>query len=99
MYGTVARFKVKAGKEEDLMAHNQKYEDINIPGFVATAVYKLDSGDCAYIMAVIFDSKESYRANAESPEQDARFREFASFLEGEPQWMDGEVVSRQVAPG
>lgn len=99
MYGTVARFQVKEGKEDDFMAHGKRYDEIQIPGHVATATYKLDSGDRTYIMAVIFESKESYRANAESPEQDGRFQEFRSFLEGDPQWMDGEVVSRMVAGG
>jgi hypothetical protein len=31
-------------------------------------------------------------ANAESPEQDKRYREMLQWLEGEPEWHDGEIV-------
>ena len=43
-------------------------------------------------MAVVFDSKESYRANAEDPAQDQRFRQLQSLLASEPEWHDGEVM-------
>jgi antibiotic biosynthesis monooxygenase (ABM) superfamily enzyme len=74
MYGTVARLKLQSGKEEEFIAQNAVYKDLNIPGFIATAVYRADAGDGEYWMAVVFDSKESYRANAEDPAQDQRFR-------------------------
>jgi hypothetical protein len=45
-----------------------------------------------YYVAVIFASKEAYRANAESSEQDARYRQLLSLLEREPTWHDGEVI-------
>jgi hypothetical protein len=40
----------------------------------------------------MFHSKESYVANAESPEQHARFMLLMTALESEPEWHDGTVV-------
>ena len=43
-------------------------------------------------MAVTFEDRETYHANAQSPEQDARYRKLLDLLEGEPEWHDGEVL-------
>jgi hypothetical protein len=40
----------------------------------------------------MFDSKESYFANANSPEQHTRFMQLMTVLENEPEWHDGTVV-------
>jgi antibiotic biosynthesis monooxygenase (ABM) superfamily enzyme len=98
MYGTVARIKLQPGKEAEMLEQNKVYETLGIPGFVATAVYRADAGDDEYWMAVVFDSKESYRANAEDPAQDERFQKLASIMAAEPEWHDGEVIARMVAP-
>lgn len=99
MYGTVARLKLLPGKEEELMAQVKVYEELNVPGFIAAATYRADAGDNEYWLAVIFESKESYRANAEDPAQDDRFQKMRAILAGEPEWHDGEVIARQVAGG
>ena len=99
MYGTIARMKLQPGKEDEFIAQGNSYQDLKIPGFIATAVYRADAGDNEYWLAVIFESKESYRANAEDPAQDERFQKMAAILAGEPEWHDGEVISRQVVGG
>jgi hypothetical protein len=43
--------------------------------------------------AVVFESREAYRALAESPEQDARYRWLLALLEEPPEWHDGVVVN------
>ena len=97
MYGTIARMKVLPGKEAEFVAEGEQYKDLNIPGFIASATYKADSGDNEYWLAVVFESRETYRANADDPAQDERFRKMAVLLAAEPEWHDGEVVARQVA--
>jgi hypothetical protein len=78
------------------MEHMAQY-DAQLPaGGIASAVFKADSGDGTYWLAVIFDTEESYRSNAAAPEQDARYQELRSFLESDPEWNDGEVVMRTV---
>jgi quinol monooxygenase YgiN len=92
MYGTVARFQVKPGSEEQLMQQSRNPEYQQIPGWVAQVVYRSDANPNEYYMAVVFESKEAYWANAQSPEQDARYRELRDLMSAEPEWHDGEVV-------
>jgi heme-degrading monooxygenase HmoA len=92
MYGTVARFRAKAGMEEKLIAFTKAEEMDKIPGLIGTNVYRMDNDANEYYLTVVFESKDAYVKNAESPEQDARYREFLTFLEGEPEWHDGEII-------
>ena len=69
MYGTVAKFRVKPGQESKLMQEMGSYDGLNIDGYVGTTVYRLDSGNDEYIMAVVFRDKDSYMKNADSPDQ------------------------------
>jgi heme-degrading monooxygenase HmoA len=94
MYGTVARLKVAPGREADLLAHMKEYGPDFVGGFVATALYRADAGGDEYWMAVVFESQEAYRANAESPEQNARYEAYRAFLTADPEWHDGEVLYR-----
>jgi antibiotic biosynthesis monooxygenase (ABM) superfamily enzyme len=92
MYGTVAKMRLKAGAEARMRELMAAYETLNIPGFVGSTVYRMDADSNEYYLAVQFDDAETYRANAESPEQDSRYREMLELLEGEPEWHDGEIV-------
>lgn len=94
MYGTVARLRIKSGTEGKFLEVLRAAEAAHIPGHVATYLYRMDSDPNEYYMTVIFTSKETYQANADSPEMDARFREMMVSLEREPEWHDGEIVSR-----
>jgi hypothetical protein len=94
MYGTIAQFRIKPGMEAELQANMKAYEALGIPGFVSSTVYKMDADSNEYYMAVAFESKELYFQNAQDPAQDARYREMLSFMEGEPEWHDGEIVYR-----
>jgi heme-degrading monooxygenase HmoA len=98
MYGTIARLRIQTGRESEMVEHLREYDPREVPGFVASAFYRADEGGDTYWLAVVFDSKESYQANADSPEQDARYREFRALLMGDPEWHDGEVILRQTAP-
>jgi antibiotic biosynthesis monooxygenase (ABM) superfamily enzyme len=84
--------KLKPGAEAQMKAFADEETNIKIPGLVSTIIYKLDSGNDEYIMAVVFDSKENYWKNAQSPEQDARYRKFRELLSEDPAWMDGDIV-------
>lgn len=92
MYGTVARFRLKADAEAQLIQLQREFEALRIPGYVRSAIYRMDTDPRECYLTVLFDSKQSYRANAESPEQDARYRQLLTLLEGEPEWHDGEIV-------
>ena len=92
MYGTVARFRLKPGMEGQVIEQMHAFEIARVPGTVATYVYQMDADANEYYVAVVFASKESYVANAQSSEQDARYRQLLTLLESEPEWHDGEIV-------
>ena len=94
MYGTIAKLHVQPGRESDLVAHLEQYRSGDLArGFVASALYRADDGD-GHWLAVVFESKDAYQANADSPEQAARYREFRDLLTADPEWHDGEVLLR-----
>ncbi len=93
MYGTIARLQVKPGMEAKLKDLEQAYNTTPVPGLVVTYVYRTDANPSEYYLTVVFESKAAYQANASSPEQDARYREFRALLTADPEWHDGEIVS------
>ena len=92
MYGTIARLKIKAGKEAEFIALGQQEDDIKIAGHVGEFIYRMDADPNEYYMAVVFDNKESYVANANSPDQNDRYEGMLALLESAPEWHDGEIV-------
>ncbi len=92
MYGTVARFMVKPGTEQKLRQQLVEFEGLNVPGYIGSMLYKMDENANEYYMAVVFRDKDAYFTNADSPEQDARYRQMLEVMEGEPEWHDGEII-------
>ncbi|MFN8496412.1 MAG: antibiotic biosynthesis monooxygenase [Anaerolineae bacterium] len=93
MYGTVARMQMKPGTEEQFMALGREIMARRIPGAIADYVYKMDNEPDVYYLAVVFESKEAYFANADSAEQAAEYEKLAAMFAAEPEWHDGEVVA------
>jgi len=97
MYGTVAHFPIKPGMEGQfrqlIEGQMHAFEAGQIPGFVATYTYRSDADPNDFYLAVVFESREAYWANAQSPEQDARYRQWLPLLTSEPEWHDGEIVA------
>jgi heme-degrading monooxygenase HmoA len=94
MYGTVARLRVKAGQERAFTAYGERRSTQldQTSGFVATYIYQMDNNPREFYLVVMFDNKDSYFANANSEEQNQQFMEMMQYLEGEPEWHDGEVI-------
>ncbi|TMG08869.1 MAG: hypothetical protein E6I02_02340 [Chloroflexi bacterium] len=94
MYGSVYRIRPKAGKEQEIIGLMEEWERERRPkvkGAVGGMMFKLDNGG---LMGVaVFDSKESYRANAADPEQDAFYQRWRALMDADPEWNDGEVIS------
>lgn len=93
MYGTVARLQIRPGTEAQLMALSEEYAATTVPGYRGEYVYRLDNEPNTYMMAVLFDSRDAYLANAQSPEQHARYLKFRELLASDPEWHDGEIIS------
>lgn len=94
MYGTVAKLRLKPGMEEQMRRFAEEGAD-SVAGIVFQHVYRLDDDAQTLMLVVGFESKEAYRANAESPEQHARYQEYRAMLETEPEWHDGEIIFSQ----
>jgi hypothetical protein len=92
MYGTVARMRLKAGMEEQMLAVTREYDQVRIAGEVAAYAYQADADPQEFYLVAVFDSKESYLANASSPEQHARYLKMRALLEADPEWHDGTIV-------
>jgi quinol monooxygenase YgiN len=91
MYGTVAKLCLKPGKLEAFQ-RNMKRQSEEIAGAVAEYVYRMDDDPETLYLAVVFESKDAYFKNANSPEQNERYEEMMQWLTAEPEWHDGEVV-------
>ena len=91
MYGTVARMRVKPGGMEKLKDWSPERDDGD-SGAVAVYAFQMDQDANEVYTIAVFESKDAYVANAESPEQDKRYRQMLQWLEGEPEWHDGEIV-------
>ena len=91
MYGTIAQLRVKSGMEEQFSAYTQKIQEKD-PGEMASYVYRMDADPSTFYLVAIFESKEAYVANAQHPETDASYQHMRAYLDGEPEWHDGEIV-------
>ena len=92
MYGTVARIRVKPGAEQQLIEMSHDESGLHIPGYICQYVYRMDQDPDEYYLVVLFESRETYFANTDSPEQNARYQVFRAMLASDPEWHDGEVV-------
>ena len=94
MYGTVARFSLRPGAEAAMQALVEEYDraETGIAGFRGEIVYRSDRDPNEYYMAVLFESREAYLANAGSPEQHQRYLRLRELLTADPEWHDGDVV-------
>ena len=97
MYGTVARMRLKPGMEAKLRDDMAQYDQLKIPGFVSTVVYRMDRDPNEIYMAVVFKDKASYTKNARDPKQDERYKKMRALLAADPEWHDGEIIQSEMA--
>jgi quinol monooxygenase YgiN len=91
MYGTIARVKIDPTKIEELKALGDSMDAA--AGQVVRYVYRMDADPGELFLVAVFESKEAYWANAQSPEQSERFMQMRALLLEDPEWHDGEIVS------
>jgi quinol monooxygenase YgiN len=96
MYGTIAHMKIKPGKLDEFMALMGDTSGRQPKGYVGDLVYRLDSDPNQVIMAVVFQDKESYHANANDPEMDKEYQRYRALLEDDPHWHDGEIIQNSL---
>lgn len=92
-FGSVFRMKPKPGQKQaviDLLEGGRQPSEVT--GFVAAHVF-----DCGNELwgAAVFEDEETYRDNANSPEQNEEYQKLRALLEADPEWHDGTVTSLQ----
>ena len=93
MYGTIARVKVKKAKIREFFALGKEWDDRERKraiGFLGADLLWEDQDEGSACLIVRFIDRESYLANANSPEQDKFYRRMRDCLENDPEWIDGE---------
>ena len=65
MYGTIARIKIDPSKLQELIDLGQRMG--TAPGQIARYVYQMDADPGEMFLVAVFESKEAYWANAQSP--------------------------------
>jgi hypothetical protein len=91
MYGTVARVRLKPGREAEFL-EIARTGARSANGLVFDYVYRLDADPCEYLLVVGFADKRAYVANAAAPEQHAQYLRYRALTEHDPEWLDGEIV-------
>ena len=98
MYGTIALMRPKPGQEDQLVALFDRWwveRRPNVQGAIASTLYRNKDNPTELMAAVVFDSEANYTANADDPEQDRWYREMVQLLDGEPRWIDGEILAHK----
>ena len=95
MYGTIARLHPRPGKTDELLALGEAMRVAPMAGFRESYMFRPDRNPYfreTLFLVAIFDDAEAYRANAASPEQDARYQEMRALLVDDPDWLDGTFL-------
>ena len=64
----------------------------NARGAIGGYIFKPDGRPDELIGVAVFRDRESYRANASDPAQDAWYRRLREHLEADPEWDDGVIL-------
>jgi quinol monooxygenase YgiN len=87
MYGTIAHMRPKAGHEQqiqDLLDQWNRDRKPNVKGTRGGYVLRPDRDPREVVLVAVFENRETYRANADDPDQDKWFRQLREHLEADP---------------
>ena len=94
-YGTMYRMRPKPGAEPQVTALLEEWERERKPkvrGAIGGYVFRPDNAPDQLVGVAIFRDRESYRANAADPDQDAWYQRLRALLEADPEWEDGVIL-------
>jgi len=92
VYGTVSRYRLKPGSEDQVVVLAREMDQDAPPGYVGGYTFRLDSGSDEYITAGVWSDQETYRKNADDERQQRWFARVRELMAGDPEWNDGEVI-------
>jgi antibiotic biosynthesis monooxygenase (ABM) superfamily enzyme len=80
--------------EEYLQGQMRALSTERMKGWMTTSFFRSDADPNEWWMVAMFDTKESYRANAETPAQHAMYMMLRACLEEDPEWHDVDEVMK-----
>ena len=92
MFGTVAKYTLKPGHEQQFLDDIKSFENEAPAGWVYHTIFRSSSNPNEIWLSVVFESEDAYRKNADSPEMDREYRKMLEHLQGDPEWHDGDVI-------
>lgn len=92
MYGSVSRWRVKEGRQEEFETLSREVMQDRPPGSRSVMLYRSDADPLEYWVVGAFDNREAYTNNSATPEQNARFERMRALMQSDPEWHDGEIV-------
>jgi quinol monooxygenase YgiN len=92
MFGTVARYRLKPGHEQQWISEMRAFEEDAPEGWVYHTIFRSVKDPNEVWISVVFESEDAYRKNASSPDMDKQYRKLLEHLQGEPEWHDGHVI-------
>lgn len=90
MYGTIALCHVRPDNVDKLRALAAAEDELAIEGYLGTDLLMVDNHPETVLMVVRFADRDTYRANADSADQDTRYQDFRALMEDDPVWYDGQ---------
>lgn len=91
MFGTVARIRIKPGKEDELARTSAAIVEMNPPGWISSYVLQSKDDPQEKWLVAIFESEQAYYDNASRPETNAQYEKWMEIVEAPPEWHDVHV--------
>ena len=94
MFGTIGHARLKSGRQAQLEALNQEWNQTirpKIPGEVVQLIGYRDGQPEELVFVGLMQDKATYQQLAAMPEQDAWYRRMTELLEGDVSWEDVEM--------
>ena len=94
MFGTIGHARLKSGRQSQLEALNQEWQQTirpKIPGEVVQLIGNVDGQPDELVFVALVHDKATYQRLAEMPEQDAWYQRMTEHLEGDVRWEDVEM--------
>ena len=91
---TFFRIKAKPGERDAVIENFNRWSKERRPqvkGFVRSVLASSISDPDEFMAGAMFDTKESYDANSNDPEQGKWYEELRSHLVADPEWFDANV--------
>jgi heme-degrading monooxygenase HmoA len=94
MFGTMTRFRPKAGCEDafrDYLTGEGAERSREIEGFLSEYLLEPVNPGEDWVAFIVFDSEANYRKNAVDPAQDEEYRKLLEHVTAPPTWLDGII--------